>query len=223
MLSAFKRQIVLMCRTLGDKLKSSLTARYLQISRSCRTLVNKWRLLSADKISASWWPDKFWPDLTPVKNPLFYDEKSARVRRPQTKRNGTLRSGTYTFKITTTTTKLAGLRGLTNWYIAKCLFARHCIAFPLETRKILHFWLFLPRTTFVFAESRTRETEVEIQSNTYQICLSFYSFDAGMHVRARQNGISPRQSNSGWRLSFHHEVNKSACHAPVTNSWPLHH
>ena len=43
------------------------------------------------------------------------------------KRNSSLRSGTCTFKITTTTTKLAGLRGLTNWYIAECLFARHCV------------------------------------------------------------------------------------------------
>lgn len=65
--------------------------------------------------------------MTPIKNRLFYDEKSASVRLPQTKRNGTLRSGTCSFKITTTTRKLAGLGGLTNWYIAKCLFARHCV------------------------------------------------------------------------------------------------
>ena len=58
-----------------------------------------------------------------------------------------------------------------------------------------HEWLFLTRTPFVFAESRTRKTEVEIQSDIWQICLSFYSFDAGMHVRASQNGISLRQSN----------------------------
>ena len=78
--------------------------------------------------------------------------------------------------------------------------------------------IFAPHTPFVFAESRTRETKVEIQSNTCQIWLSFYSFDAGMHVRASQNGISPRQLNSGGRLFLYHEVNKFACHAPVTNS-----
>ena len=72
-------------------------------------------------------PDKFLPHLTPIKNRLFCDQKSASVRRPQTKRNGTLRSGSCTFKITTTATKLAGLRGLTNWYIAECLLARHCV------------------------------------------------------------------------------------------------
>ena len=133
--SAFVRQIVLMRCTLADKLKSS-TATYCP-TQSCRSLVwihrtlaHKWRFLLPDKKLASWWPDKFWPDLTPIKNCLFYDEKSASVQRPQTQRNGTLRSGTCTSKITTTTTtttKLAGLRGLTNWYIAEWLFARHCV------------------------------------------------------------------------------------------------
>ena len=75
--------------------------------------------------------------------------------------------------------------------------------FSLEKKKILHFRLFLTCTSFVLHNKFACPFKVSTQVCMWELARTEF----------------PRDN----QLSFYHVVNKFACHAPVTNSWPFHH